>query len=180
MPDIIWKIARTQAELDAAQRIRFQCLEELRIPLPEGSYVRRDIGSVDSLPTTHHVLVFAGGEPAATARLCLWHEQELGVDEEKLGFELGRVFDLGALLPWKRVVGELGRYLARPDRSTLGGPARPRIAALLYNTGARVSEALALTPADVQGAALRPRQVRVHGKGNKDRSCSPSSRRAMG
>jgi integrase/recombinase XerD len=41
----------------------------------------------------------------------------------------------------------------------------------LYDTGARVSEALALTPGDIQGAKLRPRRVRVRGKGNKKRCC---------
>lgn len=38
----------------------------------------------------------------------------------------------------------------------------------LYNTGVRVSEALSLT---VDGLELDARQVRVHGKGRKDRMC---------
>jgi integrase/recombinase XerD len=61
--------------------------------------------------------------------------------------------------------------LARPDRRTSAGRRDYALLIFLYNTGARVSEALALTPADVQEAMLRPRHVRVHGKGNKDRSC---------
>jgi integrase/recombinase XerD len=40
---------------------------------------------------------------------------------------------------------------------------------LLYNTGARISEALAVRARDLQLA--RPRQVRLHGKGGKDRIC---------
>lgn len=61
--------------------------------------------------------------------------------------------------------------LARPDQSTWAGRRDRALLLFLYNTGARVSEALALTPADVQAAALRPRHVRVRGKGNKERCC---------
>lgn len=61
--------------------------------------------------------------------------------------------------------------LARPDQSTWAGRRDRALLLFLYNTGARVSEALSLTPADVQGAALRPRHVRVRGKGNKERCC---------
>ena len=39
----------------------------------------------------------------------------------------------------------------------------------LYNTGARVSEALAVRPADLE--LVRPPRVRLHGKGGKDRYC---------
>jgi site-specific recombinase XerD len=39
----------------------------------------------------------------------------------------------------------------------------------LYNTGARVSEALAIRPRDLRLG--RPRQVRLQGKGNKERIC---------
>jgi len=39
----------------------------------------------------------------------------------------------------------------------------------LYNTGARVGEALTVRPRDLH--LDRPRQVRLHGKGNKDRVC---------
>lgn len=39
----------------------------------------------------------------------------------------------------------------------------------LYNTGARISEALAVRPGDLQ--LVRPMQVRLHGKGGKDRVC---------
>jgi site-specific recombinase XerD len=39
----------------------------------------------------------------------------------------------------------------------------------LYNTGARVSEALSVRPRELQ--LHRPRQVRLHGKGGKERLC---------
>lgn len=61
--------------------------------------------------------------------------------------------------------------LACPDERTWIGRRDRALLLFLYNTGARVSEALALTPADVQGATLRPRDVRVRGKGNKERCC---------
>ena len=61
--------------------------------------------------------------------------------------------------------------LARPDQRTWAGRRDRALLLFLYNTGARVSEALALTPGDIQGAALRPRHVRVRGKGNKERYC---------
>jgi site-specific recombinase XerD len=52
------------------------------------------------------------------------------------------------------------RHVALRDRALL---------LLLYNTGARVSEALAIRPRDLQ--LERPRQVRLHGKGDKERIC---------
>jgi site-specific recombinase XerD len=62
--------------------------------------------------------------------------------------------------------------LGQPDRSTPAGLRDYAPLVFLYNTGARVSGALALTSADVHGAGLRrPRHVRLHGKGNKDRIC---------
>lgn len=61
--------------------------------------------------------------------------------------------------------------LAQPNRSTSIGLRDYALLVFLYNTGARVSEALGLTTADVQGASLRPRHVRVRGKGNKERWC---------
>jgi site-specific recombinase XerD len=61
--------------------------------------------------------------------------------------------------------------LAQPERRTPAGLRDYALLVFLYNTGARVSEALALTAADVHRGALRPRHVRVHGKGNKERIC---------
>lgn len=61
--------------------------------------------------------------------------------------------------------------LTRPDQRTWAGRRDRALLLFLYNTGARVSEALALEPGDIQGTALRPRHVRVRGKGNKERYC---------
>jgi len=61
--------------------------------------------------------------------------------------------------------------LAKPNRSTPTGLRDYALLLFLYNTGARVSEALALTPADIHRATLRPRHIRVLGKGDKERLC---------
>jgi integrase/recombinase XerD len=66
---------------------------------------------------------------------------------------------------------QVREVLAEPDRSTSAGLRDYALLVFLYNTGARVSEALALTAADIQRVGRRPRHVRVHGKGNKDRIC---------
>jgi site-specific recombinase XerD len=59
--------------------------------------------------------------------------------------------------------------LAEPDRRTLAGVRDYALFLLLFNTGARISEALALTVEDLRIGGGR--QVRVRGKGNKDRIC---------
>lgn len=72
--------------------------------------------------------------------------------------------------------------LAQPDRRRPMGQRDYALFLFLYNTGARVSEALALTPADIKAAALRPRHVRLRGKGNKERYCPlwPETATALG
>jgi len=49
------------------------------------------------------------------------------------------------------------------------GPRDRALLLFLYNTGARVSEAIAVRPRELQ--LHRPRQVRIHGKGGKERLC---------
>lgn len=75
---------------------------------------------------------------------------------------------------------EVRVLLAQPDPSTAGGTRDLALLFFLYNTGARVGEALALKREDL---SLRcPRQVRLHGKGGKDRFCPlwPETARALG
>jgi site-specific recombinase XerD len=69
--------------------------------------------------------------------------------------------------------------LARVDRRSLSGSRDHAILLFLYNTGARVGEALAVRPADLQ--LVRPFQVCLHGKGSKDRLCPlwPETARAL-
>lgn len=64
---------------------------------------------------------------------------------------------------------EITAILAQPDRSKAEGRRDHLLLAILYNTGARIQEALNLTP-----KALRldpPFQVRLFGKGRKERVC---------
>jgi integrase/recombinase XerD len=81
-------------------------------------------------------------------------------------------------IPSKRAVHRLVSYLEPEDvRAVIGavdgeGPVSRRDRALLlvlYNTGARISEALALRRGDLH--LERPRQARLHGKGGKERVC---------
>ena len=57
--------------------------------------------------------------------------------------------------------------LAQTDRRGSSGLRDHALLLFLYNTGARISEALGVTPADLHLAA--PRHVRLHGKGSKER-----------
>lgn len=59
--------------------------------------------------------------------------------------------------------------LDEPDRTTEFGARDHALLLFLYNTGARVSEAIAVRRKDLQ--LVRPHQVRLHGKGSKDRFC---------
>ncbi|HEX2662494.1 MAG TPA: tyrosine-type recombinase/integrase [Candidatus Acidoferrum sp.] len=64
---------------------------------------------------------------------------------------------------------EIAAILSQPDRSTIEGQRDHTLLALLYNTGARIQEALDLCP-----RALRlqpPAHVRLMGKGRKERTC---------
>ena len=64
---------------------------------------------------------------------------------------------------------EITAILAQPDQSRVQGRRDHVLLALLYNTGARIQEALNLSP-----RALRlesPFQVRLFGKGRKERVC---------
>ena len=64
---------------------------------------------------------------------------------------------------------EVTAILRQPDRSTIEGQRDHALLALLYNTGARIQEALSLCPSAVRLTA--PAQVRLYGKGRKERIC---------
>jgi len=59
---------------------------------------------------------------------------------------------------------EVAAILAAPSGDTPAGQRDQLLFTVLYNTGARISEALALRPADIHG-----RNVQLHGKGRKTR-----------
>ena len=64
---------------------------------------------------------------------------------------------------------EVRVLLQQPDGRTPLGRRDRALFFFLYNTGARVSEALAIRPVDLQ--LQRTWQVRINGKGNKQRLC---------
>ena len=64
---------------------------------------------------------------------------------------------------------EVAAVLAQPDRQSVRGQRDYTLLVLLYNTGARISEALALCPGDIR--LETPAQVRLLGKGRKERIC---------
>ena len=66
-------------------------------------------------------------------------------------------------------VEEVAAILAQPDRSTLEGQRDHALLACLYNTGARIQEALDLCPQAIHFDA--PAHVRLLGKGQKERLC---------
>jgi site-specific recombinase XerD len=64
---------------------------------------------------------------------------------------------------------EISAILAQPNRSSIHGQRDHVLLAFLYNTGARIQEALNLTPRAFRLEA--PFQVRLLGKGRKERTC---------
>jgi site-specific recombinase XerD len=118
---------------------------------------------------------------AATTRNCRLAAIRSFVDH-LLRHDVTRAEQYGRILaiPTKRARQRLVSYL-EPDEAraviaqthaTRPTPTNIRDRALLlflYNTGARVGEALAVRSRDLR--LDRPRQVRLHGKGNKDRLC---------
>jgi site-specific recombinase XerD len=64
---------------------------------------------------------------------------------------------------------EMSVILKQPDRRSALGLRDHALLLFMYNTGARVSEALAVRLQDL--SLVRPRQVRLYGKGKKERLC---------
>ena len=62
---------------------------------------------------------------------------------------------------------EVAAILSQPDRKTLEGQRDHAILSFLYNTGARIQEALDVRPQDLHLAS--PAHVRLTGKGRKER-----------
>jgi site-specific recombinase XerD len=62
---------------------------------------------------------------------------------------------------------EVSAILSQPDRATMEGQRDHTLLSLLYNTGARIQEALDLRPQDIH--LKSPAHVRLMGKGKKER-----------
>lgn len=88
--------------------------------------------------------------------------------------QYGRILAIGNKRASHRAVAylepeEARAVIAAVDTSSLRGRRDHALLLLLYNTGARVSEALAVRPSDLR--LERPRHVRLLGKGKKERIC---------
>jgi len=66
-------------------------------------------------------------------------------------------------------MNEVAAILAQPDRTTIEGQRDHALLAFLYNTGARIQEALDLCPQAIHFEP--PAHVRLIGKGRKERLC---------
>jgi site-specific recombinase XerD len=64
---------------------------------------------------------------------------------------------------------EVIAILRQPNQSTLEGQRDHALLSLLYNTGARIQEALSLCPNSIRLSS--PAQVKLYGKGRKERIC---------
>jgi site-specific recombinase XerD len=65
--------------------------------------------------------------------------------------------------------GEIAAILDAPDRTKADGRRDRALLLTLFNAGARVQEILDVRPCDLQ--LVRPFQIRLHGKGRKERIC---------
>jgi integrase/recombinase XerD len=88
--------------------------------------------------------------------------------------QYGRILAIRSKRATRRVVTylepeEARTVIAAVDSRSPCGKRDRALLLFLYNTGARVSEALALRPRDL--SLERPRQVRLFGKGRKERLC---------
>lgn len=71
--------------------------------------------------------------------------------------------------PWHLESSEIEAILAQPDRRCLEGQRDHALLSFLYNTGARIQEALDVCPAAIRFET--PLCVRLLGKGRKERIC---------
>jgi len=88
--------------------------------------------------------------------------------------EYGRILAIGNKRAIHRAIAylepeEARAVIAAVDTSSARGRRDHALLLLLYNTGARVSEALAVRPRDLR--LERPRHVRLLGKGKRERIC---------
>lgn len=149
------------------------CGKRLRRPL---SLLRLEDLRVDAVLAFLDHLESARSNSAATrnCRLAAIHgfvDHLLRNDVTRAG-QYQRILDVRP----KRARGRVIEYLeaehvrailAQPDRRTSAGARDYALLLLMFNTGARVAEVLSLSAKDLG----TPRQLRVRGKGNKERIC---------
>jgi hypothetical protein len=114
------RVARTQADVDAAQRVRYRCIaNELNIAVELDGRVGREISAVDNLETTHHLLLHCGQHLIGTARLALPNRDVAEASGTHLGFELEHEFELGELSMIRHGLAEVARLcILEPWRRT--------------------------------------------------------------
>jgi putative hemolysin len=114
------RVARTQADVDAAQRVRYRCIaNELNIAVELDGRVGREISAFDNLETTHHLLLYCGQNLIGTARLALLNPDVADASGTDLGFELEHEFDLAGLSPIGHGLAEVARLcILEPWRRT--------------------------------------------------------------
>lgn len=170
---------------DALQLFFLFAAQHLRRPVAELQL--DDIRCEIILAFLDHLEVARGNSPATrNCRLAAIHS----LVAHCLRHDLTRAEQYRRILviPAKRAQSRPPTYLepedvrvliAQPDPSTADGTRDLALLLFLYNTGARVGEALTLKREDL--CLARPRQARLHGKGGKDRFCPlwPETARAL-
>jgi hypothetical protein len=98
MTSLFCLVATTQRQLDDALRIRWAVFgQELHLlggPMPP---VPREVDCFDTLPTTVHLVVYAGSQPVATSRLLLPNPEAAHLTGRRLGIALEQKLDLSAV-----------------------------------------------------------------------------------
>lgn len=92
------RIATTKKQLDDAARVRWRVFgEELGLLRGPTNPVHREVNVFDTLDTTVHFVVYADGEPVATARLLLPNPEVASTTGGRLGIDLEQKLDLSDL-----------------------------------------------------------------------------------
>ncbi|RKH57904.1 GNAT family N-acetyltransferase [Corallococcus aberystwythensis] len=111
MSSLSCRVATAQRELDDALRIRYRVFgEELRMLGPKRPRAPREADCFDTLRTTAHVVVYAGAEPVATARLLTPNAEVAAFADTAVGLDIEKKLDLSELVAPGRVFAETTRY----------------------------------------------------------------------
>lgn len=109
-PNFHYRFAETQEEVAAAQALRFRVFsQENGIPCPVDPLVGLDVSTFDTLPSTHHALVYFGTIPIGTARLAVANDRVRSRSGAPLGAELERDFVVPEFERLRDQVAEVGR-----------------------------------------------------------------------
>ncbi|RKG70318.1 GNAT family N-acetyltransferase [Corallococcus sp. CA054B] len=111
MSSLSCRVATAQRELDDALRIRYRVFgEEMRMLGPKRPRAPREADCFDTLRSTSHVVVYAGAEPVATARLLTPNAEVAAFADTVMGLDIEKKLDLSELVAPGRVFAETTRY----------------------------------------------------------------------